>query len=56
MTDTTKQLVVLGAAESGVGAALLAQAKGYAVFVSDRGTILPAYKEKLTNGFCRPRR
>jgi UDP-N-acetylmuramoylalanine--D-glutamate ligase len=49
MTDTTKQLVVLGAAESGVGAALLAQAKGYAVFVSDRGTILPAYKEKLTN-------
>ena len=41
-------IVVLGAAESGVGAALLAQAKGHAVFVSDRGTIQPQYKEKLT--------
>ncbi|MCC3154010.1 UDP-N-acetylmuramoyl-L-alanine--D-glutamate ligase [Hymenobacter sp. BT770] len=41
-------IVVLGAAESGVGAALLAQAKGHAVFVSDRGAIQPAYKEKLT--------
>ncbi len=42
-------IVILGAAESGVGAALLAQAKGDAVFVSDRGPIQPAYKEKLTN-------
>ena len=33
------KLVVLGAAESGVGAAILAQHKGYEVFVSDRGTI-----------------
>jgi UDP-N-acetylmuramoylalanine--D-glutamate ligase len=41
-------VVILGAAESGVGAALLAQAKGFAVFVSDRGAIQPAYKEKLT--------
>ncbi len=40
-------VVILGAAESGVGAALLAQAKGHAVFVSDRGPILPAYKAKL---------
>ena len=40
-------IVVLGAAESGVGAALLAQAKGHAVFVSDRGPIQPAYQEKL---------
>ena len=31
-----------------MGAALLAQAKGHAVFVSDRGPIQPAYKEKLT--------
>ena len=43
-----KNLVILGAAESGVGAALLAQAKGYAVFVSDRGKIKPDYKAKLT--------
>ena len=42
-----KNLVILGAAESGVGAALLAQAKGYAVFVSDRGEIKPDYKQKL---------
>ena len=41
-------IVVLGAAESGAGAALLAQAKGHSVFVSDRGAIQPAYKEKLT--------
>jgi UDP-N-acetylmuramoylalanine--D-glutamate ligase len=47
MADNEKNIVVLGAAESGVGAALLAQAKGYAVFVSDRGPIQPVYKEKL---------
>jgi len=40
-------VVILGAAESGVGAALLAQAKGFVVFVSDRGPIQPAYKQKL---------
>ena len=43
-----KYVVILGAAESGVGAALLAQAKGHAVFVSDRGPIQPDYKAKLT--------
>jgi UDP-N-acetylmuramoylalanine--D-glutamate ligase len=41
-------IVILGAAESGVGAALLAQAKGHAVFVSDRGAIQPEYKQQLT--------
>ena len=41
-------IIVLGAAESGVGAALLAQAKGHTVFVSDRGAIQADYKEKLT--------
>ena len=41
-------IVILGAAESGVGAALLAQAKGHAVFVSDGNTIQPDYKAKLT--------
>lgn len=41
------RLVVLGAAESGVGAAILAQKEGYDVFVSDMGTIRPHYKEML---------
>ncbi|RSK33860.1 UDP-N-acetylmuramoyl-L-alanine--D-glutamate ligase [Hymenobacter metallilatus] len=39
--------VILGAGESGVGAALLAQAKGHTVFVSDKSPIQPAYKQKL---------
>ncbi|GAB3334611.1 UDP-N-acetylmuramoyl-L-alanine--D-glutamate ligase [Hymenobacter humi] len=47
MTAKTN-IVILGAAESGVGAALLAQAKGHGVFVSDRGAIQADYKEKLT--------
>ncbi len=40
-------IVILGAGESGVGAALLAQAKGLEVFVSDKGEIKPVYQEKL---------
>ena len=36
---TKKRLVVLGGGESGVGTALLAKAKGYEVFVSDKGKI-----------------
>ncbi|MBR1515907.1 MAG: UDP-N-acetylmuramoyl-L-alanine--D-glutamate ligase [Paludibacteraceae bacterium] len=43
----TKQIVVLGAGESGTGAAILAQAKGMRVFVSDSGSIKPAYKALL---------
>ena len=35
MNENKKLMVVLGAGESGVGTALLAQKKGYAVFVSD---------------------
>ena len=46
MSDKIK-IVVLGAAESGVGAALLAKAKGYDVFVSDAGKIAPLFKKKL---------
>ena len=42
-----KKIVVLGAGESGVGTALLAQAKGYDVFVSDKGTIKENYKQSL---------
>lgn len=42
-----KRIVVLGGGESGVGAAVLAQVKGFDVFLSDMGTIAPKYKEKL---------
>ncbi|MEN7548873.1 UDP-N-acetylmuramoyl-L-alanine--D-glutamate ligase [Rapidithrix thailandica] len=41
------RIVILGAGESGVGAALLAQAKGYDVFVSDFGKISQKYKNEL---------
>lgn len=41
------KLAVLGAAESGVGAAILAQKKGYDVFVSDMGSIKDRYKQML---------
>ena len=41
------KVVVLGAGESGVGAALLAKAKGYNVFVSDYGKIANKYVEEL---------
>jgi len=40
-------IAILGAGESGVGAALLAKAKGLEVLVSDMGTIKPTYKEQL---------
>ncbi len=42
-----QRLVILGAGESGVGAAYLAVQKGYAVFVSDQGQIGESYKAKL---------
>lgn len=42
-----KRIVVLGAGESGTGAAILAQAKGFDVFVSDMGEIKPAYRAVL---------
>ena len=41
------RLVVLGAGESGLGAALLAKREGYAVFVSDGGSIGEARKAQL---------
>lgn len=43
----TKRLVVLGAGESGCGAAILGKVKGYEVFVSDMGAIKPDYKALL---------
>ena len=41
------RIVVLGAGESGVGSAILAQKKGFEVFVSDMSAIKPKYKEEL---------
>ena len=38
---------ILGAGESGVGSAILAQKKGYDVWVSDYGTIKPQFKTEL---------
>lgn len=42
-----KKLVILGAGESGVGAALLAKQQGYDVFVSDGGKIADHYRSEL---------
>ena len=41
------RLIILGAGESGIGAALLGKQKGYHVFVSDGGTIKNNYKQEL---------
>ena len=41
------RVVVLGAGESGTGAALLAQEKGLEVFVSDSGNIASPYRDEL---------
>ena len=42
-----KKLAILGAGESGVGTAILAQKQGYDVFVSDMGSIKAKYKKSL---------
>ena len=42
-----KEIIVLGGGESGVGAALLAQAKGLPVFLSDAGSLSATYREEL---------
>ncbi|MBO4635267.1 MAG: UDP-N-acetylmuramoyl-L-alanine--D-glutamate ligase [Bacteroidales bacterium] len=41
------RVVVLGGAESGVGAAVLAKVKGYDVFLSDKGQIQEKYAQEL---------
>lgn len=43
------RLVILGGGESGVGAALLGQAKGFDVFVSDKSIIKQKFKDVLLN-------
>ena len=42
-----KRVVILGAGESGVGAALLATRQGFDVFVSDAGNISDVYRAEL---------
>ena len=44
-----KKIVVLGAGESGAGAAVLARKQGFDVFVSDMGEIKPEYKQMLND-------
>ena len=43
------RIVILGAGESGIGAALLAKKEGWDVFVSDGGMIKAAYKNELAS-------
>jgi UDP-N-acetylmuramoylalanine--D-glutamate ligase len=43
-----EKIVIIGGAESGVGAALLAKKNNYEVFVSDYGEIADKYKDELT--------
>ncbi len=45
--NTNKKLIVLGAGESGTGAALLGKQQGWDVFVSDGGRIQPEHRETL---------
>ena len=45
--SAAQRLVILGAGESGTGAAILAQKKGFEVFVSDSGEIAEHYKQEL---------
>ena len=47
MMEVKYEAVVLGAGESGVGAALLYKSRGLTVFVSDYGTIADKYKAEL---------
>ena len=42
-----KKLIILGAGESGIGAAILGKQQGYDVFVSDGGTIKDTYRQEL---------
>ena len=42
-----KRIVILGAGESGTGAAILAKKEGFDVFVSDMSKIAPNYKQML---------
>jgi len=45
--ENRERIVILGAGESGTGAAILARQKGYDVFVSESGKIKPFYRDLL---------
>ncbi len=47
MNGNNQRLVILGAAESGIGAALLGKQKGWQVFVSDGGLIKEQFRNDL---------
>jgi UDP-N-acetylmuramoylalanine--D-glutamate ligase len=47
MEGQNRMLVILGAGESGVGAAILAKAKGWRVFVSDSASVKPSFQQEL---------
>ena len=44
-----EKIVILGAGESGIGAAVLANKNGFEVFVSDSGVVKEKYKSVLSN-------
>jgi UDP-N-acetylmuramoylalanine--D-glutamate ligase len=46
----TNRIAILGAGESGTGAAILALKQGFDVFVSDKGTIADKYRKILSEG------
>ncbi len=45
--ENRERIVILGAGESGTGAAILARSKGFDVFVTDAGKIKPFYRDML---------
>ncbi|HXH19704.1 MAG TPA: UDP-N-acetylmuramoyl-L-alanine--D-glutamate ligase [Chitinophagales bacterium] len=47
MPHSSRLITILGAAESGVGAAILAKQQGYEVFISDCGRVKDKYKSAL---------
>ena len=47
MNKRDKTIVILGGGESGVGAAILAQKKGFRVFLSDSGSLKSKYVDEL---------
>ena len=53
MKNEKQHIAILGAGESGVGAALLAKAKGMLPFVSDKGKVKPSYQKELEDNAVR---
>jgi len=49
LNGTNRHIAILGAGESGVGAAVLAKKQGWDVFVSDAGAIKDSFKKELNN-------